>query len=296
MHVPPALRPGDLIDVVAPSSPFDRALAWRGLGWLRQRYRVRFDPGVFETSGYLAGNDERRFAELDRAFRCPDSRAIVAVRGGYGLNRIAHRLPWDVFRSQAKWLVGFSDITALHVEAAANDVASIHGPMVAMLGRGHAPTREAWIDALESPLRSRTWSNLRAISEGHATGRAFGGNLAMLHACAAAGRLRVPRDAILFIEDVGERPYRIDRTLTTLSVGGHFDQIRGVVLGEFIDCAPGLDGICVEDVVREAFELRQIPVVAAFPIGHGLANVPLHLGARVELNAAADQASLLLRW
>ena len=104
MLVPAALRPGDLIDVVAPSSPFDRTLAWRGLGWLRERYRVRFDAGIFETDGYLAGNDARRQAELDRAFRCPDSRAIVAIRGGYGLNRIAHQLDWNAFLSNPKWI------------------------------------------------------------------------------------------------------------------------------------------------------------------------------------------------
>ncbi len=294
MRVPPALRPGDTIDVVAPSSPFDRTLAWRGLGWLRERYRVRFDRAAFEATGYFAGSDERRLAELDRAIRSPDSRAIVAIRGGYGANRIAHRLDWRAFIARPKWLVGFSDITALHVEASAHGVASIHGAMVAALGRGDARARQAWIEALETPHRTRTMSRLATLAPGYASGPAFGGNLAMIHACAAAGRLRPPAGAILFIEDVGERPYRMDRALATLSVGGYLDQIRGVVCGEFVHCHPGPDGTCAEQVVREAFAGRAIPVVTGFPIGHGLRNEPLHLGSTAEVRA--DDAAGVVRW
>jgi muramoyltetrapeptide carboxypeptidase len=295
MIVPPALRPGDRIDVIAPSSPFDRALAWRGLGWLKQRYQVHFDPNLFEVTGYLAGSDERRRTELDRALNSTETRAIVAVRGGYGLNRIAHRLDWESLRDRPKWIVGFSDITALHVEAAAVDVASLHAPMVAALGRGHEPAREAWIEAVEHPLRERLFSDLRVLHPGQATGRCFGGNLTVLHACAAAGRLRIPKDCILFLEDVGERPYRVDRTLTTLITGGHLDDVRGVVLGEFTDCLPGQDGVCVEDVLRDTLAPLRIPVAAGFLIGHGLANVPLHFGARAELQAGST-SSVSLGW
>ena len=295
MRFPPALHPNDTIHVVAPSSPFDRTLAWRGLGWLRERYRVRFDRGLFDTEGYLAGSDTRRRQELDRAFRSRECRAVVAVRGGYGLNRIAHQLDWVALRTAPKWIVGFSDITALHVEATANGIASLHGPMVAVLGRGDAAAREAWIDALEHPTRPRSFNGLNTLHAGAAEGPVFGGNLAMLHACAAAGRLHVPPNAILFIEDVGERPYRIDRTLTTLSVGGHFDKVGGVILGEFTACDPGVDGTCVQDVVRGAFAPFGVPVVNGFPMGHGLSNVPLHLGAKAELTADADGARVWVR-
>lgn len=283
MIVPPALRPGDRIDVIAPSSPFDRTLAWRGLGWLKQRYQVRFDPAIFEATGYLAGSDDRRRTELERALESAETRAIVAVRGGYGLNRIAHTLAWQSLRDRPKWIIGFSDITALHVEAAAVGVASLHASMVAALGRGHEPAREAWIEAVEHPLRDRRFSDLRTLHGGQAEGRCFGGNLTVLHACAAAGRLRVPKGSVLFLEDVGERPYRVDRALSTLRAGGHFDDVLGVVLGEFTDCHPGQEGVRVEDVLREAFAPLGIPVAAGFPMGHGLANVPLHLGARAEL-------------
>ncbi|MFW5741280.1 MAG: LD-carboxypeptidase, partial [Myxococcota bacterium] len=91
-----------------------------------------------------------------------------------------------------------------------------------------------------------------------------------------------------------ERPYRIDRTLTTLSVGGHFDNVRAVVLGEFTNCDPGIDGICAQEVVRSVFEPHAIPVVEGFPIGHGILNTPLHFGANVEVQANSDKASVRL--
>jgi muramoyltetrapeptide carboxypeptidase len=294
MLVPPALCPGDLIDVVAPSSPFDRTLAWRGLGWLRQRYRVRFDRSMFDIAGYLAGNDDRRAAELDRAMRATDSKAIVAVRGGYGLHRIASRMDWEAFRAHPKWLVGFSDVTVLHVEASAAGVASMHAPMVAALGRCHEPTRCRWIDALEHPLRARRWSNLAALRAGEASGTSFGGNLTVMHACAAGGRLHIPAGAILFLEDVGERPYRVDRMLTTLVMGGHFDSVRGIVLGEFTDCYPGADRICVQDVLRDLLGSLGIPIVTQFPIGHGEDNDPLPLGFMTSLHATDGDSWLSL--
>ncbi|PIE06274.1 MAG: LD-carboxypeptidase [Sorangium cellulosum] len=303
MFFPPALRPGDLIHVVAPSSPFDRALAWRGLGWLREHYKVQFEPDVFNTEGYLAGSDKRRINELNHAFRSPQCRAIVAIRGGYGLNRIAHRLDWGAFRSHPKWIVGFSDITALHVETARLNIASIHGPMLAMLGRAHAPTRQRWRNALEDPHAPRLWSRLQPVSLGHAQGKfetkvdgfAVGGNLAMLHACAAAGRLHLPDKAILFIEDVGERPYRVDRALTTLVVGSHFDRVRGVILGEFCGCHPGPDGTAVHDVLASVLGALTVPVASGFPIGHGMKNDPIHFGAKVTLSVSQRGANVELR-
>lgn len=281
-----------MVDVVAPSSPFDRTLAWRGLGWLTNRYRVRYDRSAFDMSGYLAGNDERRRAELNRALRAEDVRAVIAIRGGYGANRIAHQLDWDAFVRSPKWLVGFSDITALHIEACARSIASIHGPMVAMLGRGSQATRDTWIDAVEHPSRTRAWSSLDPIRTGNASGPLFAGNLAMIHACAAACRLRVPDGAIVVLEDVGERPYRVDRMLTTLIVGGHFDRVSGFVLGEFTECFPGIDGICVEDVLNERLGSLGVPIASGFPMGHGLRNEPVHIGAPATLEVRMNHAVL----
>lgn len=291
---PPALRPGDTIAVVAPSSPFEHVLAWVGLGWLAQRYRVRFTRGLFTRDGYLAGTDERRRDELIHALTDPGVRAILAARGGYGASRFAHTLDWSALARHPRWIVGFSDITALHIESARAGVASIHAPNLTGLGRGDARARAAFVDIVEHPHRPRTYRGLPVIHEGRAEGPLYGGNLTMLHACAAAGRLAVPKGAVLLIEDVTERPYRIDRVLATLAAGGHFDHLAAVVVGDFTQCDPGPDRVTVEQVLERNLRTLGVPVVRGVPVGHDRRNDPVVLGgrARVETRGGVGELSL----
>jgi muramoyltetrapeptide carboxypeptidase len=305
---PPPLRPGDTVAVIAPSSPFEHVLAWVGLGWLAQRYRVIFDghpggaagsacsgdQGLFARSGFLAGSDERRMDELVRALGHPDVRAIFAARGGYGASRFVHRVDWSVLARQPRWIVGFSDITALHVEAARAGVASLHGAHVTALGRADDRTRAALIRALETPAGERRFDALVSLRPGLAEGPLFGGNLAMLHACAAAGRLQVPDGCVLLLEDVSERPYRIDRLLSTLKVGGHLAPVAAVLLGDFEQCAPGPDGVTAEEVLRDGLLPLGVPVVAGLPIGHGRRNEPAILGGRACVDAGPVEATVTL--
>jgi len=290
--MPPPVLSGDVIRVVAPSGPFDPRLVWRGLGWLSERYRVRYDRGIFSRHGYLAGNDARRRDELASALHEPGVAAIWCARGGVGANRYAHTIDFSTLRDEPRWLVGFSDITALHIEAAAVKVMSLHAAHVTALGRGDAVTREQVTAQLADPAAPVSIEGLPVLVPGLARGRLVGGNLALVHACAVAGRLRWPGGAILFIEDIGERPYRIDRMLTTLLAGGHLDALGGLVLGEFTACGPGLDGVSVEAVVRELFADRGIPVVAGLPSGHGRQNQPLVLGANATVRAKAGEGTL----
>lgn len=258
----------------------------RGMGFLRERgYRIRFDHGVFSRTQYLAGDDARRRAELLAALSDGEVRAILAGRGGYGANRIVHDLSWERLADNPPWIIGFSDITALHVEAARVGVGSLHAPHLNALGGGWEPSRAAWLDALESPTRTRVHA-LQPVRPGRASGVLSGGNLTILHACAAAGRLRLPEACILFLEDIGERPYRIDRALTTLIVGGHLSTVRGIVLGGFTDCQPGPDGARIEDVLAERLGQLGVPIVSGLPVGHGDVNEPLLLGARVLLDGS----------
>ncbi len=290
--VPPALRPRDVVRVIAPSGPFDATLVWRGLGWLAERYRVRFDRGIFERRGYLAGDDTRRQRELEAALGEPDVAAIVCSRGGYGASRYAHRVDFGKLRREPRWLVGFSDVTALHVEAANVRVATLHAANVSGIGRGDAVARDELVLALERPRDVRVHAHLTTRVAGVAHGLLFGGNLTMLHACAAANRLAVPRGAILFLEDVTERPYRIDRMLATLLAGGHFAGVAGVVLGDFTECAAGTDRVTVDDVVGELLVPLGVPLAAGLAAGHALRNVPLPLGLPARLAAESDGASL----
>ena len=291
--VPRPLRRGDRVAIVAPSGHFPHVIVWRGLSVLRERYRLLFDRGLFARSTYLAGDDARRRAELSRALEADDVAAIIAARGGYGANRFAHEIDWQRLRERPKWIVGFSDITALHVEAARVGVATLHASHVTALGGCDRVGRASFLRALEDPLGPRRFAGLSTWAPGQAAGPLFGGNLTLLHACAVSGRLAIPDGAIVFIEDIGERPYRLDRTLTTLVVGGHFARVRGFAVGDFTDCHPGPDGATAIDVVRDILGGLGVPIVAGVPAGHDLRNEPLVLGVRARVIAGADGAGVL---
>jgi muramoyltetrapeptide carboxypeptidase len=281
---PPALSPGDLVAVVAPSSPFPRDELLRGLAWLRGRYRIRIAAGAFARDGYLAGSDERRSGELRAAMGDDEVRAIVAARGGYGAMRLLEQVAWDRFARNPKWIVGFSDVTVLHAMAWASGVASVHAPNVTGLGRDcTAGERAAWLSCLERPAAARVWCGLRVLRAGNASGSLVGGNLALLHALAAAGRLRIPEGAVIALEDVTEAPYRVDRMLTSLRLGGHFARASAVVLGGFDRCAPGSDGRTVEEVLEDRLGDLGIPVLAGAPFGHGARNEAFVLGKDVQI-------------
>ncbi len=289
--VPPPLVPGSRIRVIAPSGPFDRTLALRGMGWMAERYRVEFDWDCFAQDGFLAGSDQRRLRELDAALASEDVSAIVAARGGYGLTRIAHLCDWASLRRAPKWIVGFSDITALHVEALNCGVASIHGHNVAGLGRGDAKARARWLAALETPFAPLEIGGLRTLRPGCATGPLCGGNLSLLFTCAAAGRLRLPEGAVLVIEDVAEAAYRVDRMLSALLVSGVLDSVSAVVIGDFTDCPPSR-GRSVSDVLYERLTTLRVPIVDGLAFGHGRHNEPLAFGLAATVDA--DAGRLLL--
>jgi muramoyltetrapeptide carboxypeptidase len=292
--VPPALERGDRVKVIAPSGPFDAALVRAGIAVLGERYRVEAEDRIFERVGFLAGDDDARARELQAALLSTDVRAIFAARGGYGADRIVDRADWSQLRAAPKWIVGFSDITALHLEAARVGVASMHACNVTALGQDDPRARDGLFQLLEAPTRRRQWEGLGCVRAGDAEGPLFGGNLAILFGAAAAGRLEVPEGALLVIEDVGERPYRVDRMLTALTRGGHLARASGIVCGEFSECSAGPDGVTVEEVLAERLERLGLPVVTGAPIGHGRNNEPLALGLGGRLCARSNAAALEL--
>lgn len=285
---PRPLQPGSVVAVVAPASPFDRDELFRGLAWLRARYDLRLSSSILARTGYTAGDDLRRSAELSAAMMAPEVSAIVCARGGYGVMRILDALPWHAFAERPKWLVGFSDVTALHVVANARGLCTVHGPNVTGLGRSiSAAERASVLDALEG-RPAAAWSGLEVVHRGRVAGTArgplVGGNLAMLVSMAAAGRLRVPAGAILALEDVTERPYRLDRMLTALRLGGHLEALSAVVLGGFTQCDSGPDGVTATEVLAACTADLGVPVVAAAPFGHGAPNRAFLLGATARLD------------
>ena len=283
---PPALAPDALVRIVASSSPFPRERFEQGLALIEARYRVRLDPGLFTRTGFLAGSDDARLAALRAALRDPDAGAILAARGGYGATRLLSALSLDEVRASDKWLVGFSDVTALHAVWARAGLCSIHAAMVTSLWEAPAATQAAWFALLEgeppAPL-----TELRRVRGGRCEGRLFGGNLTVLAALVGTPYMPDLRDAVLVLEDVTERPYRIDRTLTSMLQAGVLSGVRGVVLGQFTECPAGPDGVQVETVLEERLTRLGVPVVADAPVGHVPDNRPLLLGAQVALDADA---------
>jgi len=285
---PPALKPGDTIRVIAPSGPFDRTLFFKGLAWLARRYRVVWNRDCLEREGYLAGSDARRLKELDDALRDPTARALVAARGGYGATRICHAANFESLLRHPKWCVGFSDVTAIHLEASRVQICSLHAANLTALGRSDLAARDAWTDALEHPLRRRRHGSLTVLAPGEARGVLAGGNLSLLFALAAAGRLALPVGCILVLEDVGEAPYRIDRMLTALSVGQHLRAVSAVCVGDLGTAKePGSDpGLAI---VQERLAGLGVPLLAGLPIGHGAVNHPLVLGAPALLRSQSTE-------
>jgi muramoyltetrapeptide carboxypeptidase len=286
--IPAPLQPGSRLRVIAPSGPFDRTLVLRGMGFLRQRYRVEFDWSIFERAGFLAGSDARRLDELNRALSDPTLGAIVAARGGYGLTRIAHLADYGALLRHPKWIVGFSDITALHVEAAALGIASMHGPNAAALGRSDDWTQQRFIRTLESPTARAVYEGLATLRGGYARGPLAGGNLSLLLACQATQRLRLPHGAILVIEDVTESAYRVDRMLSALLASGALDRICAVVVGDFTDC-PDSHRVSVQAVLEERLGALEVPVVGGLRFGHGRYNEFVPLGIDAELDATSGR-------
>lgn len=277
--LPAPLAAGAKVRIVAPSGPFDEAPFERGVELLAGRYAVEWDPSVLgRRVGYLAGTDRERREELQRALDDPELDALWLARGGYGLGRIVGELDWTGFRQHPKWFVGFSDGTLLHLALAAQGICSLHAANVT--GLSHLPAADCatTFDLLEgrsgTPLAAR-----RLDGEGTPVPRVpiLGGNLTVLFTEVAAGRAPRVRDHFVFLEDVTETSYRVDRMLTALRP--LLGESAGIVLGDFTDCSPGRFAVSVESVLHERLLDLGVPVLTVSGVGHGERNHPFVHGA-----------------
>lgn len=291
--IPPALRRGSTIRIIAPSGPFDRTLFWRAVGWLAERYRPKFDEAIFERDGFLAGSDQRRRTELQQAIDDTDAHAIVMARGGWGAARLAPAIDFRGLLTHPKWLVGFSDPTALHAHAWQLGVASMHASNLMGLGRGDEMARQSWAEALEFPATPRILTG-QGWHPGRATGILVGGNLTVLVHSLALGGLSLPDNCILALEDVSESSYRVDRLLSALLNSGAADKVSAFALGQFIDCDPGRHEVEVSHVLREQLGRLGVPVIADLPFGHGTINVSLPFGMPAMLDGRAGLLHLAI--
>lgn len=299
---PRALRPGARIHLAAPSGPVpaDRLeagiLALRAaLGPLAGEFSLA--PNLAARDGYFAGDDDTRLAALATALADPEIDAIVCARGGYGLTRLLHRL--DPARLAPKLLVGFSDVTALLAWAlVGRALVSVHGPVLTQLGELPDDDRERLVLLLAGEDPGALVADSGAVLRGGCVeGPLISANLEVLRSLVGTRFMPSLAGCVLALEEVGERPYRIDRALTQLLTSGALRGLRGVALGQLHRCEEpptgNLDSPGAEAVVLERLGTLGVPVVTGFPFGHQLTrNAALPFGSRVRLDA--DNAALYL--
>ena len=284
-RIPVRLKPGDCIGIVAPASPFEETDFFKGICILENMgFRVSFPKGIFARSGYLAGSDVDRAAQVNAAFADSTVQAIVCARGGYGSMQILPYLNYEAIRQHPKLLMGFSDITALLCSLyQRSGLVSCHGPVVTTLKSAGSKTLESVFNVLTlNELPTIQLERGIVLSPGKASGPVICGNLTTL--CHLIGTPFQPKmdGHILIVEDTGEKPYRIDRMLTQMKLAGVFDGLSGLGIGIFENCGEADE---LFEIIARVFHPIHIPILAGFDIGHGPDNIAVPFGFEAILDA-----------
>jgi len=289
---PAPLQPGDRLVAIAPSGALREQTAfWEGVEqWRARGYDVQCSPGFDQRWGYLAGTDDHRRQQLAQAWADPACRGILCVRGGYGGTRLLEDWTWP--EGPPKWLIGFSDITALLWSLCCQGISGVHGPVLTTLAAEPDWSRSrlfGWVQGQPlPPLQGESWA------AGRAAGPLIPANLTVATHLLNTAHQPDFRGAILALEDVTEAPYRIDRLLTQWRMSGALASVAGIALGRFSQCdpPPNVPSFTVEEVLRDRLLDLGVPVVAHLPFGHDGPNAALPLGAWAELDA--DQGTLAI--
>lgn len=312
--LPPTLKPGDRIAIISPATIVKPEYIDGAAAFLRNE---GFIPVIMPhakgpSDGSYAASDEDRLADLTEAYRDPSIRAILCARGGYGCNHLILSFPEHLIADNPKWLIGFSDITALHAMSLRNGVISLHAPMakhLATLQADHYCT-DAMMKILREGLPMEYVVNGHPLSlPGSAEGTLVGGNLAVFNGLADTpyDPLRVPGPKILFIEDISEAIYAVERMLIRLALSGRLSEVTGIVIGHFTEYRADRNFTDMESMIRHLFSktlgsrsvadklpLPEIPIAFGFPAGHTDDNLPLPLGAWASLGVSAKTTRLSL--
>jgi muramoyltetrapeptide carboxypeptidase len=294
---PARLKIGDAVAVIAPASTVEsHEEAGRIISPLdsgistieRMGFRVRFDERIFQSSRYLAGSDIDRAEELMRAFEDSEAQAIIALRGGYGCSRLIPLLQEKRLRNFPKIFMGFSDLTTLHMFFRKHfDWITFHGPMAASIG-GLTLEQESHLLSLLTDPNYRPmlgFEQFETWKPGVAEGILTGGCLSIVMSSIGTSYEINTEGKILFLEDLGEPPYRLDRMLTHLRLAGKLEEIGGLLLGDFLDCEPTQGGYTAKEALQEVLKDIKVPILAGFPAGHGLNNWAIPLGVKIRMDA-----------
>lgn len=308
--LPPFLNPDDLVVILSPSGAIDPQLIDSACQTITSwGLRVRVMPHAKDTYGSFAGKMSDRLRDLQDAIDDKEVKAIFCARGGYGAIQIVDQIDISSFEVSPKWIIGFSDVTVLHSLCSAVEVASVHGAMAKHIGTSpaDAPTVKMLRELLFGKLPSYKFSSddclvptldgdkVNLNRNGEVKGRLVGGNLSLIYALRGTPYdLDIyNRKNILFIEDISERPYQVDRMINNLRLSGILENICGLIVGQFTDYEEdGRMMRTVHQIIRDAVEEFDYPVLFNFPAGHVDDNRPLLMGANVELSVSRDAAAV----
>lgn len=300
--IPPCLKSGQKVCVIAPSGAlreperFEKGIEiWRSRG-----YKVQIPENIYQNWGYLAGADGDRLQQFLDAWHDPECGAIIAARGGYGCTRLLEKLVWadldvKVSNQPPKWLIGFSDITALQWAIATNlGIASVHGAVLTTLGAEPDWSNEKLFDWLAGKIPAINLAGT-GWGTGKATGVLLAGNLNVATHLVGTSAFPDLENVILALEDVAESPYKVDRMLTKWRMLGLLAKVKGIALGRFSrsEPSPNYPSFSMVEVWRDRLGDLNIPIVVDLPFGHDGTNVPLVIGAEAQLDS---DTGLLTYW
>ena len=269
-HIPP-LQKGDLISITAPAKSIDASYVHFAANYLEEKgFRVDISKHCLGEYHYFSGTDEERALDLNRAIENPEVKAILCARGGYGCIRIVDQLNWNMFSETPKWLIGFSDVTVFHHHLQGLGFPSIHGSMPLNFEENSTEALDTLLAAISGHSYSISSPTHPSNQFGEAEGTLVGGNLSIIYSLLGTKDKTSFEGGILFIEDLAEQRYHLDRMLHALIRSGAADGLKGLIVGSFTsmqDTAVPYGKEC-EDIILEHFGGINIPIAFGFPAGH----------------------------
>lgn len=293
---PKPLRKGDKIAILSPAGPVNPDYVAGAVDQLKAHgWNPVVMPHALGRSGNYAGTDDERYDDLEAAFKDPDVRAILCSRGGYGVVHLLDRLGKLDLAADPKWVIGFSDISAMHALMHSQGVASIHAPMAQQIRKGtDDPDTASLFAILEGERPVYTFPAHSYDRPGIAVGQLLGGNLAVLADLVDTPYDILLPDTILFIEDVSEPIYKIERMLYQLRLSGVLPKLRGLLVGQFTETKPDASYKHMYDMIRDMTAPYNYPVAFDVPIGHVDHNIPVIEGAEVTLKVSPSGTNSLI--
>ncbi len=297
MIVPPYLQQGDTVALVAPAKKINPESIQKAKDIL-QKWGLKVWTGKHAQNEHFwfAGTDAERTQDMQEALNNPEIKAIIALRGGYGTSRIITNLDFTLFQKHPKWIVGFSDITILHAKISQFDIASIHATMPILFDEENDPkSLETLKKALFGTLNTYTVSSHPKNRLGTAKGILAGGNLALLNVAVGTDYDLDTRNKILFLEDIDEYAYNLDRMLIHLKHAGKLDKLAGLIIGYFTDVKESEEkffGKEAYQIIEEVVDEYDYPVCYGFPAGHELNNYSLYLNRKAILEVDSDKVTV----